>query len=362
MRIGFDAKRAFYNNTGLGNYSRNLIKALSQYHPENEYLLFTPGASDMTFKPPHTRIVQPDSGWTFTWRSYGIIRQLMQEKVDVFHGLSNEIPFTLKGSHVKSVVTIHDVIFRHYPDAYAAIDRTIYNYKTRHAVKYADVIVASSEATAKDLATFYGVSIERIRVIYPLLQDIFYEEVPVEKPTASLPEAYILFAGTGNERKNLELAIHLIDALPEDDRIPFVVTGGKGRYAEKMRSLINRKNLNKYFLFIDNCSDVQMKYLYENATLLFYPSFYEGFGMPVAEALLCNCPVIASSTSSIPEAGGAAALYCAPDNLDAALEAYAVITQDTSWKAGFIQRARAAVKRFDRKLLAEEWNTLYATL
>jgi glycosyltransferase involved in cell wall biosynthesis len=126
--------------------------------------------------------------------------------------------------------------------------------------------------------------------------------------------------------------------------------------------LINRKNLNKYFIFLESCTELQMKYLYNHATLLFYPSLYEGFGMPVAEALLCDCPVIASSTSSIPEAGGTAALYCAPDDVDAAMDAYRTITANSDWKKEFIERARTEVQRFDRSLLAGQWNTLYASL
>ena len=362
MRIGFDAKRAFHNYTGLGNYSRNVIQALCTYHPENDYLLFTPGASDVAFKPAHARIIQPDSGWSFTWRSYGIIRQLMKEQVQVFHGLSNELPFTLKGSGIKSVVTIHDVIFRHYPHAYTAIDRTIYNYKTRQAVQQADIIVASSAATAHDLAALYGVEKDSIQVIYPILQDIFYEDAEVESPAINLPAQFLLFAGLGNERKNLELAISMIEALPKGERIPFVVTGGKGKYGDEMKGLINRKNLNKYFIFLESCTELQMKYLYNHATLLFYPSLYEGFGMPVAEALLCDCPVIASSTSSIPEAGGTAALYCAPDDVDAVMDSYRTITANSDWKKEFIERARTEVQRFDRSLLAGQWNTLYASL
>ena len=121
MRIGFDAKRIFQNTTGLGNYSRTVVKNLAEFYPENEYFLFTPTLKNklpFAFNKNTHMVVGRGS----VWRSFGVRRDIVKHNVDIYHGLSNEIPFTLKISHIKSVVTIHDLIFDHFPEYYPGVD------------------------------------------------------------------------------------------------------------------------------------------------------------------------------------------------------------------------------------------------
>jgi hypothetical protein len=155
MNIAFDAKRAFSNSTGLGNYSRTLISSLSEFFPEHEYFLCTPKLSKRfnvdtlnhvyAVTPQHF----PSSAFTAAWRSSWVKKDLQQLKIDLYHGLSNEIPIGIEKTGIKSVVTIHDLIFERFPDQYNRIDVQIYRKKYRYACKHADKIIAISEQTKK---------------------------------------------------------------------------------------------------------------------------------------------------------------------------------------------------------------------
>ena len=160
MKIAYDAKRAFRNYSGLGNYSRTVINAMSKYFPENQYCLYTPrtGYNYNDFPPKDAKIISPekmlDKKFSSYWRSYKIHLSLLQEKIDIYHGLSHELPVHIKKSGAKSIVTIHDLIFFRYPELYKRIDRSIYKKKYKHAVNVADKILAISQQTKRDITSF----------------------------------------------------------------------------------------------------------------------------------------------------------------------------------------------------------------
>ena len=139
-RIGFDAKRLFNNFTGLGNYSRTLVRNLVDFHPEFAYFLYTPKVrktedTEVFLNSPSYSVHYPGRLEQPAWRSFRIRKQLKQHKIELFHGLSNEIPYGLKNRPLKVVVSIHDLIFKHFPDHYPPMDRMIYNAKTEHACR-----------------------------------------------------------------------------------------------------------------------------------------------------------------------------------------------------------------------------------
>src|SRR5688572_23443797 len=147
MKIGFDAKRYFHNNTGLGNYSRTLVKGLTQYYPEHDYYLFNPKASRQFQKEPVANVheVRPsgfiDSKLSALWRSKGVKKELHSLNIDLYHGLSHEIPVGINEMKIKSVVTIHDLIFERYPEQFGKIDVQIYRKKFTYACRNANRIV-----------------------------------------------------------------------------------------------------------------------------------------------------------------------------------------------------------------------------
>ena len=318
MQIGFDAKRLFNNYTGLGNYSRTTLDILCRYVPEHAYLLFTPrvqhNAVTERFLVPGaaTEVVVPTGLVKGSlWRTVGMGRSLSEHHVDLYHGLSNELPTGLRRRGIRSVVTIHDVAFRTFTDMYNWHDRQIYDLKWRYACTHADHIVAISESTKRDILRFYEVDESKVHVIYQPVQPLYYEP-PIaegrqlaESAVPDLPQHYMLYVGSINSRKNLLGIVKAMELLPSDLQLPLVVVGDGGDYRRQVERYIAAHNLQHLFLFPKSIRDNQtLKALYQCATLFVYPSFYEGFGLPVVEALLTGCPVVTSNVSSLPEAGG----------------------------------------------------------
>ena len=214
MRIGYDAKRAFLNFSGLGNYSRNIISLVNRYYPSDEIVIYTPKIrkSIPGFPPPGSVVRQPESmlarRFSSVWRSAGLSARLTRDGIDLYHGLSNELPLRIAKTNIPAVVTIHDLIFIRYPELYNPIDRKIYSNKLRYAVKAARKIIAISEQTKSDIIDFTGIAAEKVCVIYQSCSPAFTENVSRQFMDAirkkyEIPERYMLYVGTIEKRKNL---------------------------------------------------------------------------------------------------------------------------------------------------------------
>ena len=325
MHIAFDAKRAFLNSSGLGNYARTLIKSLNTYHPENHYTLFTPrtaqddfhkivsNQSSISIQEPENFI---DKKLRARWRSFGITQMLNEKQVQVYHGLSNELPFNIHQFKGKKIVTIHDLIFLRYPQLYPFIDRKIYNKKFRNACDTADVILAISKETKRDIEKYYFIPESKIRVVYQSCDELYYRELSAHtkekvQEKYQLPAQYLLYVGTIEERKNL---LTLVKALRSTKDIPLVVVGNKKKYFEKVMEYITTHQLEKRVHFLENTMHDEMPAIYSRATIFIFPSFFEGFGIPILEALTSKVPVITTAGGCFPEAGGPNSIYIDPNN------------------------------------------------
>jgi len=331
MIIGFDAKRAFHNRTGLGNYSRTLIQGLSLYYPGNLYLLFNPRPSqDFQLNFQSVREVLPtgviDKRLSSLWRSSWVKSDLKREGIDLYHGLSNEIPVGLPSTSIPSVVTIHDLIFERYPQQFKRIDVSIYQKKYRYACQHANRIIAISRQTRDDLVELYKIEESKIDVCYQSCDPVFAKKpeqtiLNAVRKAYNLPAEYFISVGSVIERKNLLRiceALHIEPLLP-----PLVVVGRGGTYLEKVKQYITEKKLGNRVLFLNEgvnnekfplSSNETLAALYQLSIGLVYPSSFEGFGIPVLEALWSETPVITSSTSCLPEAGGPSSLYIDPSD------------------------------------------------
>ena len=324
MRIGFDAKRLFCNYTGLGNYSRNNIDALRECFPENDYVLFTPSAHVNAVTRPFTEGLEVRTPQTMLkgglWRTFLLADDLVRNRIDVFHGLSHELPVGIAKSGVASVVTVHDVAFMTFPQMYHWYDRQIYDLKMRYACRHANKIVAISESTKKDLMRFYGVEENKIVVIYQPVQDLYYKPLTtteartiINEKIPGFPDEFVLYVGSVNSRKNLLGIVKAMERIPEFMRLPLVVVGNGREYKQEVERYIAGHRLDKHVIWLSDLKDNKhLQALYTLASVFLYPSFYEGFGLPVAEAMLSGCPVITSNVSSLPEAGGDAAVLVDP--------------------------------------------------
>lgn len=371
LRIGFDAKRAFNNNTGLGNYSRATIDVLSKYHPDNQYVLYTPKKSErfseLFQNLDNVSIRMPKSFWkTFHsfWRRYRL-SGMASEEVDIFHGLSHELPVGIEKTGVKTVVTMHDLIAWRHPEYFKNIDGRTYRKKQQHACRIADIIIAISEQTRQDLLEVLDADPQKIRVVYQPCSPIFYEKSSetAKKACAEkyrLPERFILSVGTVEARKNLMTTLRALPALPDD--ICLVAVGRKTDYADKIIAEAEKLRLSKRLLMIDNAIFSDFPAIYSNALAFVYPSFYEGFGIPVLEAMNCDVPVVTSNVTSLPEVGGAAALYINPEDYETLGKHINSILNDNSLREKMILKGRLQAEKFFEQKIADALWGVYREL
>lgn len=369
MKIGFDAKRAFLNTTGLGNYSRDLIRSMVEYYPENEYYLFSPRLKNSDFliwakKQTQVSIITPGSLGTRIlgsyWRSFKILKCAQKLGLDIYHGLSGEIPRTPKKCTVKTIVTVHDLIFIRYPKQYKPIDRFFYTRKARYATKKASIVVAISEQTKKDIVSFLGIDARKINVIYQSCHTVFRHETDLSKKLPNgLPENYLLSVGTLEERKNL---LSLIQAMPLIPDIKLVVVGKRTGYWEKVKAEIIRLNLKDRVIPLQGLSVEELAAIYKNARVFIYPSIFEGFGIPVIEALFSGVPVVTNRSGCFPEAGGLFSSYVDVSNPKEIADAVNTILNSEEIQAKMNTEGKKYAQKFCPEPLAEQWQNLYLKL
>jgi len=368
MTIGFDGKRAAQNFTGLGNYSRYIIEIMAKYFPGNKYMVYSPREPDqrragylkdlpsVSFRHPR------NSSFGSLWRTFGITRDFKDDDIDIYHGLSNEIPFGIKRSGISTVVTIHDLIFLRYPHYYPWLDRQLYELKFKYACRHADQIIAISEQTKKDIITFFKIPETRIEVIYQNCHEIFRQDVSKEylqklKEKYYLPDRYLLSVGTIELRKNLMLIVKALKHVQSD--VHLVVIGKETAYAKIVKRYIEENDLSNRVHFYKNVPLQDLPAIYRQAEIFVYPSRFEGFGIPIIEALHCRIPVIATSGSCLEEAGGPQSLYVNPDDDLALSEAIKVILRDSTNREKMVTEGTEYAKLFADKLIAAKLMDLY---
>ncbi len=356
------------NSTGLGNYARTLMKSLLDHFPENEYVAFTPAIKEELGKEllsaEKMKVIVPPqilrgflSSW---WRASMISEDIRARNLDVYHGLSNELPKRIPFS-TRKIVTIHDLIFLRHPEWYPFFDRNNYYKKFRFACRQADVVVAVSEHTKKDIMYFFNTGEEKIKVIYQSCDQNFLlhqsESALNEfKKSRNLPAKYILYVGTIEERKNL---LTLVKALRKVNDISLVVIGRKKRYFEEVNTFINANQLQTRVIFPAAVGTEELKLYYRGAAVFVYPGRYEGFGIPVIEALSSGTPVIASLSSALPEAGGTGSLYFNPDDAEELADKLNLVLGDSVFREKMIRDGYEHLKGFHPKDVAVKMMTLY---
>jgi glycosyltransferase involved in cell wall biosynthesis len=370
MRIGFDAKRLFNNFTGLGNYSRTLVLNLAKFFPEHQYFLFTPSITENARTKPfltddNFTVICPSPRMPF-WRTGGMIQTKEFNSLDVFHGLSHELPVGIRKSGIRSVVTMHDLIFKYFPQDYKWFDRVSYDLKFRSACMRADGIIAISEQTKRDLVRYYSVDPGKVEVIYQSCDPSFghrvdEEEIRQVKERHRLPEDYLLYVGSVIRRKNLGTLLAALKQIPEEKRLPLVVIGDGGRYLEELRSWIREHFMTEWVYFRESLPFSDFPAVYQGAAVFIFPSLHEGFGIPVIEALHSGIPVITSNRSALTEAGGDLAIYVDPD--DPADLAATILEQLKHPHARSMEENRIShLTSFDPEVVTLKLMTLYQSL
>jgi glycosyltransferase involved in cell wall biosynthesis len=364
MRLGFDGKRGTQNFRGLGNYSRGLIEGLLQYSNE-ELFIYTPKVSDdralkwlsdnessrLNLREPNTFI---ENVIPSLWRSFSIINDLKLDQLDLFHGLSHELPVGIRALPLKSVVTIHDLIFLRYPEFFPLIDRVTYKNKFRYSTQNSDLVIAICEQTKTDLINFLGVDEKKIVVHYQSCDPIFYKERTLTEKKSLMTKynfkrPFILNVGAFEERKNQLILIEAFAKICEKVAQDLVLIGNGKKYFDQCIARVKDLKISSRVHFLSNVPFLELPVFYQAADLFCFPSHFEGFGIPIVEALFSKTPVITSFGSCFPESAGPTSEYIDPLSVLDISDKLVSVLQSESLQKKMTTEGHKFVQKFHRK-------------
>ena len=361
--IGLDAKRIVANATGLGAYGRTLVNALGALPGRYRFLLYAPDGGrdslrrqvkvsekvEFAYSGHHLRLFKD------LWRSRGVVADAVRDGVRLYHGLSGELPQGLHKAGIRGLMTVHDLIFMRHPEYYKPVDVWLYKRKFYQSLRECDRIVAISECTKRDILYYSDYPADRIDVIYQSCDTRFRDPVSGEKSREvaaryGLPARYVLNVGTVEERKNVLLAVRALRKLPAD--VCLVVVGRHTSYEDDVREWAARNGLADRVLFFEGVANEDLPVFYQRASAFVYPSRYEGFGIPVIEAIQSGLAVVAAKGSCLEEAGGPDSYYVDPDDAEGMAAALNEILATGAEERR--ARARQYVTRFENTNVAQQ--------
>jgi glycosyltransferase involved in cell wall biosynthesis len=361
MHLGIDASRATATSrTGTEHYSLRLTQALLTHSGAHAVTLyFREAPASGLFAPGQHRVMPFPRLWTHLRLSW----ELLTRPPEVLFVPAHVIPAVCP---VPTVVTVHDLGYRHFPDAHTFTQRLYLDFSTRYSARAAKHILADSEATKRDLTQFYGTPPEKISVVYPGRDETLTRVNPAAvRAKYHLPEKYLLHVGTLQPRKNL---LRLIEATTfhaspfgklRAGSFTLVLAGRAGWLSQPIIQAARAANVR----VLEFVPDEDLAGLYSGAEAFIFPSLYEGFGFPVLEAMACGTPVICSDTSSLPEVAGDAALRVNPQDTAALAAAITQLTHNAELRATLIAKGYEQIKKFSWATAAEKtWKILESVL
>lgn len=386
MNIGFDAKRAAQNRTGLGNYSRFVIRILSEKFTGNQYHLYTPKPHRMPYLQEiptlkHLFLHFPPQGiWSrlrSLWRVWGITKDIQKDGIHIFHGLSNELPLNIGtpeqrkmkagGKGCKYIVTVHDLIFIHTPQYYHWIDRQIYNFKFRRACLCADRVIAVSEYTKQEIMHYYHTPESKIDVVYQGCDPVFSQKIEEGKlqevkARYQLPDKFVLYVGSIEERKNLMLVAKAMAKLNRRAAIHVVAVGRRTAYVDKIQDFLKAQGIEHLFHFYHQVPYADLPSFYKWASTFAYPSRIEGFGIPLLEAISSGVPAIGCTGSCLEEAGGPNSIYVNPNDVQGMADAILRTCTDEDLRLHMISEGKKYALNFSDEKLSHDLMRVYENL
>lgn len=297
------------------------------------------------------------------WEQMALPILAQRQQIDLWHGLAYALPLA---SPCPGVVTVHDLSFLRHPQAFNRSNRLYLSRIVALSCRRARRVIAVSEATAAEVHELLGVSRSKIDVVYNGVNDEFRQLPPSAvdafREQAGWPERFILSVGTLEPRKNYPVLIRAYARYRQisPQPLPLVIGGGKGWRYEDIFALVHELEIDHVVHFLGYVPAAQLPWLYNAATLFVYPSLYEGFGLPVAEAMACGTPAITSTASSLPEVAGEAALTVAPGEIDElAYVMHDVLSSEERMHA-MQQAGLAQAQRFQWQTTAAQTAAVYA--
>jgi len=373
MHVAIDGKRFFMNASGLGRYSRTLVPALLEEDSDVSLNLtmFKPSGKVKFEATSHPRLkidtvkqLLPGDAGNALWRFGKLPGLLDHSRFSLFHGPSHILP---RKTRCPMVVTMFDLIFLRYPDYFPLWDRNYYRLMFKKASQRADHIISISNATKTDLINYMGVREEKISVIYPAFDDMLAplktQQLDGVRKKYNLSDSYVLYVGTIEPRKNILRTAQAFDRLIAegriDDRMQFLIVGGKGWFYDEIlkgiEDLPHRANIR----LAGSAFGEDLAGIYQSATVMAYPSEFEGFGYPVLESMQLGTAVLTSRVSSLPEAGGNAAHYVDPGDTDDIAAGLDKLINDDTYRQGLVQKGFEHARRFSAQKMAEQTIDIY---
>lgn len=372
MQIGIDFTAALEQGGGIGRYVRELVYALARLDDETGYLLFAAGQTDATVPAP--------PGENFTWapsrltpRDYARLWHRLRlpmpvewwtGRLDLFHATDFTLPPVQRGT--RTLLTVHDLSFVRAPETAVPSLKAYLDRVVPRSVARADHILSDSEATRQDLIELYNTPPSKISVLYSGVDPTFAPASPAEMAAVRVrynigDAPFILSIGTVQPRKNYERLIEAFHRL-QIPGLKLVIAGGKGWLDSGVYARVTDLSLQDRVHFLGFAADEALPALYSAASVFAFPSLYEGFGLPVIEAMACGTPVVCSNTSSVPEVAGDAALLIDPFDIDGLSVALRRVLEDTALRRDLTDRGRVQAARFTWDTAASELLTQYRRL
>ena len=371
MTIYLDISAAVHRRAGLGRYAENLARALATANPDR-YTLFYNRERGITplLGLAHVPTRTIALGYK-PWRMLVWLGQLalvgfdrLLPDAELFHA-TEHLLLPLRG--IPTVLTVHDLIFRHLPAHHKPLNRWYLNAGLPLYCHRADHIIAISECTQRDLIAAYDLPPEKVTVIYEAADPAFRPAAPehIARVCAryDLPDRYLLFVGTIEPRKNLTRLLAAFEVVHAEGLTDdLVIVGKRGWLYDDFFARLEASPVRDAVLFPGYVPDEDLPAIYAGAQTLILPSLYEGFGLPVLEAMACGTPVACSGTSSLPEISGDAALHFDPNDVESITDTLRCLLSDTDLRADLQRRGFEQAARFSWERVANETKAVYETL
>ena len=374
MKIGFDISAQSLPRSGVGQYQHQLIRHLLKIDPKNDYLLYGFNVRNrkrleaVRFDAPNceTRVIPiPQRLITLSWLAF---RAPALDRVvkgcDIYHVSEISIPPVKKA---KRVAFVHDLTTLLFPQFH--VPSNVFVHRQRfERLSEVDAILTNSETTKRDIVDHLKISSEKIHVTH-LGADEVFRPMPKEgiHPVLErhgIQQPYLLFVGTLEPRKNLETLILAFNRLKEKDHIShqLVLAGQKGWLCEPILRAIEASPYHSDILRTNYLAEGDLPALMNGAEVFVYPSFYEGFGLPVLEAMQCGTPVVTSNVSSLPEVGGDACLYVDPHSVEEIADRIRMVLTDSNLQKSMSEKGIVQAKHFSWEKCARETLRVYENL
>lgn len=373
LKIGLNARYLQRRMSGIERYVLELILNLQKKDKENEYVLFFNKDAAIPVIPKQENVRTFISSFPtkhrllrLFWEHVFLSYEINKENIDIFHGPAFFVPLW-KPKDCKYIITVHDITFVKYPKAFTWGTKLYYQFLFPRSLQLADMIITDSESTKKDIINNYNLREEKVKVVYLGISDVFLQQQSKEKikkvkQKYSLPEKYFLFTGVLSPRKNVETiisAFNLVKKEPKFSDYKLLIVGRKGWLYEGIFKKVESLHFNQEVLFIDYISEEDLPVVYSLAEIYLFPSLYEGFGLPILEAMVVGCPVITSNISSMPEVAGDAALLINPLNVEELVDAITKLLENPDLKKKLLEKGYLQAKHFSWEKTAEETKDIY---